>query len=159
MSISICFGQQENKLINKFNKNAASFLNIKFGSPIPYNITIDSVKRNTVFYSFDKQKHIEEESRFKGKSFGFNANYYALEIDSNIHLIQIQYQDIDTIQSQYLIDSISTLLLPVHFKQSTELFYFEEEICTTLCWIKYEPDKMKLILQISDMYYCERLEF
>ena len=159
MASTTCFGQKEDRLIRTFNKNAASFMEIKFGKPLLDYFVIDSSKQTSVYYSFDNKNHIEEEHELKGRSIGFDADYYVLEIDGNVHLIQIQYQDIDTIQSHYLIDRISALLLPVHFKNSTELFYFEDEFCAALCWIKYDPDKMKVILQLSDLYYCERIEF
>ncbi len=159
LSVSVCFGQQHDNITNRFNKNAASFLNIKFGTPFPDSITVDSVSKRKTYYSFDRTKHIEKQYIFKAGSFGFKADYYTFTIDGNVHLVYIKYQNIDTIQSQFILDTLTALLLPVHFYSSTGLFYYEEEFCSTLNWIKYDLYKKELIFQLADTYYCDRLEF
>ncbi|MGN6645571.1 MAG: hypothetical protein ACTHJT_03480 [Cytophaga sp.] len=159
LSVSACFAQQEDNITSRFNKNSASFLNIKFGKPFPDTIAVDSISKQKVYYSFDKTKRIEKQYRFKATSFGFKADYYTFTIDGNVHLVYIKYQNIDTIQSQSILDTLAALLLPVHFHPSTELFYYEEEFCSALNWIKYDLYKKELIFQLSDTYYCDRLEF
>lgn len=134
-------------------------MNIKFGTPFPDTIAVDSVSKRKVYCSFDKTKHATKQYMFKAGSFGFDSDYYTFTIDDNVHLVYIRYKNIDTIQAQFIVDTLAALLLPVHFNRSTELFYYEKEFCSTLNWIKYDPYKKELIFQLSDAYYCDRLEF
>lgn len=148
----MCLGQHDETVIKNFNKNKAAFLNVEFGKPLPESILIDSTKREKVPYSFDKKKHLEERCKFKNKSFGYDAGYYVFQLDGNVHLIQIQYRDIDSTHAKKILDTLGILLLPVHFYKGPDLFYFENEFCTPLCWVKYDADKKKTCCYSCQMH-------